>query len=295
VAEAAQDLFGIKISTGTVDAIYAEAGRRLAGFVTALVAVLRSLPVIHADETTDRIGTLNCWMHVVSTARYTLIHASATRGWEAVKEAGVLLGYRGVVIHDRLALYWKLETARHGICGAHLLRDLASVAAISSQRAWATGLAGLLVEINRACDDARARGLKTLSPALKRAFTSRYDELVDKAIRLNPEPRQRKRSALERQSYNLAVAFQTHKPSILAYLHHLDLPMTNNQAERDLRPVKLHRKISSCFKSQAGATRFARVRSYLSTTRKNDVAALDALVRLFNGDPWMPPAPEAAA
>jgi len=65
------------------------------GFVTALVVLLRSLVVIHADETTDRIGTLNCWMHVVSTPRYTLIHASATRGWEAVKGAGVLIGYRG--------------------------------------------------------------------------------------------------------------------------------------------------------------------------------------------------------
>jgi len=145
VAEAASDLFGVKISTGAVDAIYAEAGRRLGGFITALVALLRSVPVIHADETTEGIGTLNCWMRVVSTARYTLIHASVTRGWEAVKEAGVLLGYRGVVIHDRLALYWNLETAKHGICGAHLLRDLASVAAISSQVAWASGLAGLLV------------------------------------------------------------------------------------------------------------------------------------------------------
>jgi len=110
-----------------------------------LVALLRCLPVIHADETTEGIGTLNCWMHVVSTARYSLIHASATRGWEAVKEAGVLLGYHQVVIHDRLALYWKLETARGGIRGAQLLRDLASVAAISSQAAWASGLAGLLV------------------------------------------------------------------------------------------------------------------------------------------------------
>ncbi len=295
VAEAAQDLFGVKISTGTVDAIYAEAGRRLGRFITALVALLRSLPVIHADETTDRLGTVNCWMHVVSTARYTLIHASATRGWEAVKEAGVLIGYRGVVIHDRLALYWKLKSAKHGICGAHLVRDLASVAAISSQRAWATGLAELLVEINRACDDARARDLKTLSPALKRAFTARYDALVVKGIAANPEPRQRKRTPLERQGYNLAAAFETHKRSILVYLHHLDLPMTNNQAERDLRPVKLHRKISSCFKSQVGAERFARVRSYLSTTRKNDIPALDALVRLFNDDPWMPPAPQAAA
>jgi len=145
VAEAASDLFGVRISTGAVDAIYAEAGRRLERFITALVALLRCLPVIHADETTEGIGTLNCWMHLVSTARYSLIHASATRGWDAVKEAGVLLGYRGVVIHDRLALYWKLETARGGIRGAHLLRDLASVAAISSQAAWASGLAGLLV------------------------------------------------------------------------------------------------------------------------------------------------------
>ncbi len=59
--------------------------------------------------------------------------------------------------------------------------------------------------------------------------------------------------------------------------------------DRDLRPVKIHRKVSSCFRSQAGAERFAHVRSYLSTTRKNDVGALDALTRLFNGDPWMPP------
>ena len=54
------------------------------------------------------------------------------------------------------------------------------------------------------------------------------------------------------------------------------------------RPVKIHRKVSSCFRSQAGAERFAHVRSYLSTTRKNDVGALDALTRLFDGDPWMP-------
>ena len=143
----------------------------------------------------------------------------------------------------RRALRITARSAEWALCrflhNAHLIRDLASVAAISSQRAWAAGLAELLVEINRACDDARARGLKTLSPAVKRSFSSRYDELVDKAIRLNPEPRQRKRSPLERQSYNLAIAFQTHKRSILAYLHHLDLPMTNNQAERDLRPVKL--------------------------------------------------------
>ena len=293
--EAMADLFGLKISTGTIDACYAEAGRRLKGFIAALVAFLRTLPVLHADETTDRIGTVTCWMHVVSTASYTLIHASATRGLEAVRTAGVLIGYRGVIVHDRLALYWKLTAARHGICSAHLLRDLAQAATVATQKTWAECLAGLLVDINAACDDARARGLKTLAPAVRNAFTAKYDQLVAAAVAANPDPGPgRKRDALARQSYNLAVAFKTHKKPILAFMNNLSVGMTNNQAERDLRPVKLHRKISSCFKSQAGAERFAHVRSYLSTTRKNDIPAIDALTRLFTGNPWMPPAPQAA-
>ena len=289
-AEAMADLFGVPISTGTVDAIYSDAARRLVGFVAALVAWLRSLPVLHADETTDRIGTATCWMHVVSTGLYTLIHASVTRGTGAIVEAGVLIGYRGVIVHDRLALYWKLKKARHGLCAAHLLRDLASVAEVATQTAWAAGLAGLLVEINAACDAARAAGHKALAPARQRAFRTRYDALVAEGLAANPEPSSgRKRTSLQRQSFNLATAFANHRPAILRYMYDLDVSFTNNQAERDLRPVKIHRKISSCFRSQAGAERFAHIRSYLSTTRKNDIGALDALTRLFNGDPWMPP------
>jgi transposase len=290
VAEAMEDLFGLSLSTGAVDSVYAEAGRRLRVFIAALVALLKTLPVLHADETTDRIGTKNCWMHVVSTGLYTLIHASVTRGTAAIEEAGVLLGYRGVVVHDRLALYWKLK-AKHGLCAAHLLRDLADVAVVWSQTAWASGLAALLVEINAACEDARLRGLKQLAPAHQRAFAARYDDLVAEGLAANPEPEHRKRDYVERRSFNLVTAFATHRRSILRYMYDLDVGFTNNQAERDLRPTKLHRKISGCFRSQAGAERFAHLRSYLSTTRKNGVSAIDALTRLFEGNPWMPPEP----
>jgi len=200
----------------------------------------------------------------------------------------VLIGYRGVIVHDRLALYWKLKKARHGLCAAHLLRDLASVAEVATQTAWAAGLAALLVEINVACDAARAAGHRRLAPTRQRAFRSRYDALVVEGIAANADPG-RKRTSLQRQSFNLATAFDTHRQPVLRYMYDLDVGFTNNQAERDLRPVKIHRKVSSCFRSQAGATRFANVRSYLSTTRKNDVGALDALTRLFNGEPWMPP------
>ena len=291
VAESMGDLFGLSISTGAIDSIYSDASCRLRGFIAALVALLRTLPVLHADETTDRIGTKNCWMHVVSTGLYTLIHASVTRGGEAIDEAGVLRGYRGVVIHDRLAMYWKLK-AKHGLCAAHLLRDLADVALVATQTAWAAGLAALLVEMNAACDDARLRGLKQLGPTQQRAFARRYDQLVADGQAANPQPSHgAKRDYLQRRSHNLVTAFATHRASILRFMYDLDVGFTNNQGERDLRPVKLHRKISGCFRSKHGAERFAHLRSYLSTTRKHGVPAIDALTRLFNGDPWMPAEP----
>lgn len=181
------DLFGLRVSTGAVDSIYAETSRLLRGFIAAMVAFMRTLPVLHADETTDRLGTKTCWMHVVSTAAFTLIHGSVTRGGDAIDEAGVLRGYRGVVVHDRLAMYWKLK-ARHGLCGAHLLRDLADVAGVATQTAWATALAALLAEINAACDDARRRGLRQLAPFHQRAFAARYDALVAEGLAANPDP-----------------------------------------------------------------------------------------------------------
>ncbi len=101
----------------------------------ALVALLKSLAVLRVDETSDRVGTTNCWMHVVSSRLYTLINASTTRGEAAIDEAGVLRGYTGVLVHDRLAIYFKLKNARHGLCGAHLLRDLADVAVVATQTA----------------------------------------------------------------------------------------------------------------------------------------------------------------
>ena len=124
----------------------------------------------------------------------------------------MLIGYRGVVVHDRLALYWKLKAARHGLCAAHLLRDLASVGQVWNQAAWAAGLAGLLVEVNASCDAARAAGHRGLAPTRQRAFRARYDALVADALAANPEPSHgRKRTSVERASHNLAVAFDAHR------------------------------------------------------------------------------------
>ena len=92
--ETMRDLYGLDLSPGAINNFYTDAAHRLRGFIAALVAVLRTVLVSHADATHDRVGTETCWMHVVSTKTLTLIHASMTRGIEAVTEMGVLAGYR---------------------------------------------------------------------------------------------------------------------------------------------------------------------------------------------------------
>ena len=149
----------------------------------------------------------------------------------------------------------------------------------------------MLCEINTACDEVRLAGQRRLAPSLVRHFTARYDQLVADGITANPDPSPgRQRGYYQRKSFNLVTAFATHKRPILRFMNDLDTPMSNYQAERDLRSGKLHRKISGCFRTLEGAQRHADVRSYLSTTRKNNIPAITALTDLFTGRPWMPTA-----
>ena len=61
-----------------------------------------------------------------------------------------------------------------------------------------------------------------------------------------------------------------------------------NQAERDLRTLKVQQRVSGCFRSDLGATAFARLRTYLATLRKQGQALLAALQTVFAGQPRSP-------
>ena len=287
-ADAMSTMLGAQVSTGFVASLAKEAAGGLTSFIDVIRRRLTSSFLVHADETSDQVRTDKWWFHVVSNELYTYLFASPTRAKSAPDEAGVLPEFAGVMVHDRLAMYFKYKNATHAICLAHILRELEPIG-IRWDQGWANDMTALLTEMNNAAHDARSIGATRLSPSLLKGVLARYDSIVEQGLSANPAPRNRERDYLERKSFNLVAALENLKPEATRFATDLRVPMTNNLAERDVRMLKLHSKISSCFQSEDGARNFATIRSYISTARKHGVNALDVLAMLFRGDAWLPP------
>lgn len=287
-AEAMSTMLGADVSTGFVASLANQAAGGLTGFVEEIRGRLKAAALVHVDETSDQVRTDKWWFHVVSNELYTYLFASPTRGKDAPDEAGVLGTFSGVMVHDRLAMYFKYDQATHAVCGSHLLRDLASVG-VGWDQGWANEMAALLTEMNNAAHDARAKGRAHLPRRVLAGFLSRYDSLTAAGLAANPRPIGRDRDSIEKEGYNLAAALTKRRAEATRFAVDLLIPFSNNEAERALRMAKLHKKISGCFQSDEGARSFATIRSYLATARKHNVGALDVLAQLFRGDAWMPP------
>jgi transposase len=231
------------------------------------------------------------WDHVASTAEVTYLEAHEKRGTQALEGIGIYPNREGPVVHDGYKSYYQFDDLVHVLCNAHHLRELEFVHEQYKQE-WADDLAKLLKEIKKAVKVAGQQGQITLSQAQLVDFDSRYDELLKKGYDTNPppeEPPPKKRGRKKQtKPQNLLDRLRDHKQEVLAYMYDFKVPFDNNQAERDLRMVKLKQKVSGCMRTKEGAALFCRIRSYTSTARKNDCSALDALRMALLGSPFYP-------
>jgi transposase len=295
------DLFGQKISEGTLQNWAIKAHDGLAPTEKNIADGLANvLGAAHFDESGIRVDGDNHWLHSASTQTLTHYGFHEKRGVEAMEEIGILPRFRGTAIHDRWESYFSYENCRHGLCGAHLLRDLRFAWEHEGER-WAKNMRRLFGQMSAAVKEAKAKGQTRFNAPTIEYWENRYRRILaqgfehheslsrkDKRLKI-PEPVKKKRGRKkQRYGKNLLDALQKHKQSVLLFIRDFTVPFTNNQGERDIRMGKVKLKISGCFRTPDGARRFCRIRGYLSTARKQSKSLLDAIQSVFLGSPWQP-------
>lgn len=295
-SELLSDLFGGGVApppgVGTLHSALKRCFEGLKETEEAIEEGLRRALVGHFDETGLRVEGEGMWVHVASTGELTHYAVHEKRGVEAMKEIGILPRFSGVAVHDGLSGYRHVLPewcSGHALCNAHHLRELTFVEEEHEQE-WAKGMKALLREIEAAVREEAASGGEQLAPERVEDFEGRYQRLLEAGLAANPPPERTGKRGRPKQSKgkNLVDRLDKRQEAVLRFMHDFGVPFDNNQAERDLRMVKVRQKISGGFRARRGAQMFCRIRGYISTARKQGENVLCALERVFIGDPFVP-------
>ena len=269
-----EDVFKLPISEATINKIGLSFSNNLTAFVDEIEQYLRGSPVKHVDETGMRIASKTHWLHV-------LCNDQATHYRPSEKRKAIFEDLTGFVVHDHFRPYYNMLDAEHILCNAHHLRELKALIEIDKEE-WAEKISDILKIGNQ---------LKIIFegeiPELMIAILSiLYDHYVTEGFNYHESLKPLEHGIMGRKKrrpgHNLLMRLRKYKDGILRYLYEEDVPFTNNQAEQDIRMMKVKQKISGGFRTMQGAQIFCKIRSFLSTVRKRGYNLLDSITQFVN-------------
>ena len=286
VCEIFEDIFGVALSPGTCANVDEQLFANLEVFEAGLKTHLLATRVLHFDETGMRCEKKLHWVHVASSQKATLYTMHAKRGQEAMDAAGILPRFQQIAIHDHWFPYFAYEQLKHGLCNAHHLRELIFVHE-QEKEAWAKQMYDLLILANKEVE--KHAELGALSPEILLQIERSYKQILTEGFSyhasLPPLPTGKRGKQKQRDGKNLLDRLNEKRDCVLRFIHDFSVPFTNNQGERDIRMIKLKQKIGGCFRAFRGGEMFCRIRSYISTSRKQGWNIWDALADAIRGSP----------
>lgn len=286
VCEIFEDIFGIALSTGTCANVNEQLFQKLKSFESSLKIYLLASGVLHFDETGIRCEKKLHWVHVASSQLATLYIIHPKRGQAAMDEADILPQFKGIAVHDHWFPYFSYEQIRHGLCNVHHLRELTFIHEQEKEQ-WAKQMKDLLIQAKQEVEKHLEQGALSQEALLK--IESTYTQIITDGFEyhstLTPLPKSKRGRQKQRAGKNLLDRLSEKRDCVLRFIYDFTVPFTNNQGEQDVRMTKLKQKISGCFRTYKGGQIFCRIRSYLSTARKQGWNIWDALADAIRGSP----------
>lgn len=286
VCQIFEDVFGVSISPGTCSNVDERLFRQLESFESSLKTYLLATRVLHFDETGMRCEKKLRWVHVASSQLATLYTIHAKRGQEAMDEAGILPLFQGIGIHDHWFPYFAYEQIKHGLCNAHHLRELTFIHEQENED-WAKRMKDLLIFAKNEVERHLEQGMIPQEMLLQ--VEERYSQIIAEGFEyhllLPPLPKGKRGRQKQRDGKNLLDRLKVKRSCVLLFMYDFSVGFTNNQGEQDIRMVNLKQKISGCFRILRGGQIFCRIRSYISTARKQGWNIWDALAEAIRGCP----------
>ena len=274
------DLYGYDLNSETVESTLEQGYCLTAPLETSLIEELKRATAVNFDETGLRVCGKLHWLHTAGNEHYTYLFVHAKRGKKALQsDKSLLKDFTGYAIHDCLASYFTFSGAKHGLCNAHILRELQALIEENSQ--WAQAMHNLLLELHDELPDL------TLSTQAAELLRQRYRQILHEADEEEPPPKVKEGKGRPKNTpgRNLLKRLQQHEDAVLAFTLVEGVPFTNNLAERDLRPAKVKQKVSGCFRTTMGAEVYARLQAIIATCRKQDRNIFATLRDIFSGQP----------
>ncbi|WP_338849830.1 IS66 family transposase [Massilia sp. W12] len=287
-AQLITDLYGLKVSPGSLYAWVEQASATLAPVRDLIGLQLEQSALVHADESGLRVSAKLQWLHTVANQTHTWYGVHPKRGMDAINDHGILPRYTGILVHDCWSSYWNLDST-HALCNAHLLRELLYIQEQSGQD-WPAELAKFLKGSNKICHALRV-GNQAITSEQGRDFFTVYDGILKRGEALHPPavPDKNKRGRTKQSdAFNLLKRMRDHTQAVLRFISDPIVPFTNNLGERTIRMPKVKQKISGSFRTEQGAEHFCIIRSVLDTFHKQGHGMLAVLQSAFSSDQIVP-------
>jgi hypothetical protein len=263
---------GFGFTAGALAQMMQRFARRLEPVYEALISALRVADAVFTDQTGWRIVRATRWLWVFCTAEVTVYVVDARRGHEVPLEV-LGPGFGGMLHHDGGREFDSLTSCLHQTCLEHILRDLDELSEIKTRGAvrFPRAIAALLRD---AITLRRLRGVqsevKPGDPADR--IETRLDRLLLADLTDPDNARMQRR-------------LQRNREWLFPFLYLEEAEATNSQAERQLRPMIIGRKIGACNRSEAGARAHQILASVIASARQQGHNEVDLLQQAACGPP----------